>query len=316
MWFNNLIFFSYQNELSKDLDELQAQLEEYQLKPCPPHAKSTMGFDAILSLAPEILFHSNNACHMAALTQRQRLLPASVIKEALEEKKQAYEAEHQRTMPRSDVLQAKETLEFDLLPKAFTIDKKRWFYIDTKKQWVVVNSAQPNQASDVIAYLIKAFGSLNYAPIQLDRALPELMQHWLLQPESLTNGFQLGKQCQLIRSEDDKTTYNCKDIAEHYQYLSELLEQGFIVKSLELQWQEKLSFALMDNFTFKRVKCLDLLSEDLKENQSLESQWAKLDADMALLTGELRALMTDFSALVEVEFESHSLETNATVETV
>lgn len=307
MWFNNLIFFSYDTPLTTDLDELTNQIGEYHLKPCPPHAKSTMGFDSLVSQDPDLLIHTINKCHVGALTQTQRLLPASVLKAALEEKKQAFEVENQHAMSRSEVLQAKETLEFDLLPKAFTVNKKRWFYIDTEKQWIVVNSPQATQASDVISYLIKAFGSHGFAPMQLNHALPNLMKHWLINPESLSYGFALGAQCQLVRSEDDKTTYNCKDIETHHEHLCELLDQGYQVKSLELIWEEKMSLSLMDNLVFKRVKCLDLINETLKENGNLESQLAQFDGDMALLTGELRLLMTDFSSLVEVELDSNSL---------
>lgn len=308
MWFNNLLFFSYETELPTNEEELQELIHEYRLKPCPPHAKSTLGFDTLVSQDNETLIHSINGCHIAALTQTQRLLPSSVLKAALEEKKQAYEIEHQKSMPRSEVMQTKETLEFDMLPKAFTVNKKRWFYIDTKNKWVVVNTAQATQASDVIAYLIKAFGSKGYTPMELNHALPELMKQWLIAPDSLAYGFTMGKQCQLIRSEDDKTTYNCKDIETHHEHLCDLLEQGYHVKSIELIWEEKMTLQLMDNLTFKRVKCLDILNETLKENSGLESAWAQFDGDMALLTGEIRQFMSDFSSLVDVSPEEDNIE--------
>lgn len=299
MWFNNLLFFSYENELPSNDEELQNCLNEYRLKPCPPHAKSIMGFDTIVNQDTETLLHSINGCHIAALTQTQRLLPSTVLAAALEEKKLAYEIEHQKSMPRSEVMQTKETLEFDMLPKAFTINKKRWFYIDTKNKWVVVNLAQATQASDVIAYLIKAFGSLGFAAMELNHALPDLMKQWLITPDSLSYGFSLGTQCQLVRSEDDKTAYNCKDIETHHDHLCELLDQGYQVKSLDMIWEDKMTFQLMDNLVFKRVKCLDILNETLKENSNLESAWAKFDGDMALLTGEIRQFMSDFSSLVD-----------------
>ena len=311
MWFNNLIIFSYQTPLAKDLDDVQGQLFEYRLKPCPPHAKETIGFDSILPENQEILLQSANACHLGSLTQRQRLLPASVLKAALEEKKLSFEAEFHKQMSRSDVLQTKETLEFDLLPKAFTVDKKRWFYIDTKKQWIVINSAQANQASDIIAYLIKSLGSLNFAPIQLEHALPSLMQSWVKNPDSLAYGFKLGKQCQLVRSEDDKTTHNCKDIESHHEHLCDMFEQGFQIKSLDLIWEDKISFSLMDTFVFKRLKCLDLISEGLKENQNLESKFAQIDADLALLSGEVRLLMDDFLSLIDNQ-EDEEKESSST----
>lgn len=311
MWFNNLIIFSYQAPFTKDLEDLNQQISEFRLKPCPPHAKSIIGFDSIVNQDVDTLIHTINGCHLGALTQTQRLLPTSVLKAALEEKKQQFESENQKSMSRSESLQAKEQLEFDLLPKAFTVDKKRWFYIDTEKQWIVVNSAAANQASDVISYLIKALGAQGYTPMTLEHALPALMKQWLLDPESLAFGFSMGAHCQLVRSEDDKTTYNCKDIEAHHDHLCSLLEQGYQIKSLELLWEDKLSFSLMDNFVFKRVKCLNLISSDLKDNRNLESQISQLDADLALLTGEMRVLLKDFSSLVGCDLEEQPAASSA-----
>ena len=308
MWFNNLIIFQYESKLSPTLEELQSQLMEYRIKHCPPHAKSIIGFDTILPDTPDNYLYSSNNCYLGSFTQKQRLLPASVIKAALDEKKLAYENEYQKRMPRSELMQLKENLEFDMLPKAFTVDKKRWFYIDTKKQWVVINTAQPTQASDIISHLIKAIGSLNYSPLKIDTAIAQFMQAWITAPEMLSYGFKLGKQCQLIRSEDDKTSYNCKDIETHHGYLCELLEQGFIVKSMELIWEDKISFSITDNLIFKRLKCLDSLNEDLKDNQSMDSKWAQLDADLTLLSGEVRLLVNDFTQLLNSNNPSELLE--------
>jgi recombination associated protein RdgC len=318
MWFNQLMFFSYTDEIAQSIDELEERLAEYRLKPCPPHAKSTLGFDSIITSDPDKLMHTVNGSHLLALTERQRLLPSGVIKAALEEKKQAYEIENQRPMSRSDAMQAKEMLEFELLPKAFTIDKKRWFYIDTQKKWVVVNAAQDGVASDIISYIIKSWGGHGFVPFDINMSLPTLMQFWLRAPGTLTHGFQLGAQCQLMRSEEDKTSYQCKDIEAHHGHLCELLDQGFQIKSLELKWEDKLQFTLMDNFIFKKVKCLDILTDGLKENRSLENQWAQMDADMALLSGEIRSLMSDINGLIEgtENLEANALDAEAPKETI
>lgn len=309
MWFNNLLFFTYEKPLEMSIDELKTAMEDYHLKSCPPHAKSVMGFDSLSNHEPDIRIYSTNDCHVGVLTQSQRLLPSSVLNAALEQKKQAYEFDNQRPMNRAETLQAKEMLEFELLPKAFIVDKKRWFYIDTKKQWVVVNSAQPAQASDVLSYLIKVTGSLGYSPLALSDALPELMKQWLQVPLSLGHGFELGKHCQLVHLDEDKSTYNCKDIKLHHQELCELLDKGFAVASIELVWEEKLSFSLTDQFVFKKVKCLDCLTETLKEHRDLATHWAQFDADMALLAGELRNLIADLHSVVQVAQKEKLVET-------
>ena len=195
-------------------------------------------------------------------------------------------------MRRAESLQLKEEIEFDLLPKAFTVQKKEWFYIDTTKQWLVINSANLNKASEVVTLLTKALGSLDASPVVLDTDLSTLFASWLREPSSLPEGLAMGKNCLLVTGGEDKSQYTCKDMEQNREEHITLLSQGYLVSSIELVWQERIQFMLTGNFLLKRLKSLDYLEDTIRDNNKLDNEQEQFDANFSLLAGELRDLLT------------------------
>lgn len=291
MWFNNLVIYQFNTSFEKNADELEQALEEFRLKSCPPHARQSQGFVAPIDEGKGRV-HSLYGCHLLVAAKEVRLLPSSIIQAVLEEKNNAFELTHNRPMRRAEILQLKEEVEFDLLPKAFSVQKKDWFYIDTNKQWLIINSTNPNKASEVITLLTKALGSLDAAPLMPDSDLSTLFARWLHEPTSLPEGLLLAKSCVLVTSGEDKSQYTCKDIEENIEELTTLLAQGYTVSSIELIWQERIQFVLTNNLLLKRLKCLDYLNDAFKDNGKLDNDQEQFDANFSLLTRELRDLLS------------------------
>lgn len=291
MWFNNIVVYQLQTPFAISPETMHNALEELHLKPCPPHARQSQGWINPFNDHDEKLY-SICSCHIVVAASEVRLLPASVIRTVLDEKLIQFELSQQRPMRRAEQLQLKEEIEFELLPKAFTVQKKDWLYIDTFKQWVVINSANPNKASDIMALLIKALGSISAVPLTIDVSLSQLFSNWLREPQSLPEALSLGQRCVLINSQDDKSQYICKDIEQNGNEIDTLLDEGYCVSSLELSWQDRIQFVLTDNFQLKRLKCIDYLEEAFKENGKLGDEREKFDSNFSLLAGEVRELLS------------------------
>lgn len=291
MWFNNLVVYQFNSPFERTLEELELALEEQRLKPCPPHARQSQGFVPPLEVAQGRIY-SLHGCHLLVVAKEIRLLPASIIQAVLEEKMNAFELSRNRPMRRAESLQLKEEIEFDLLPKAFTLQKREWLYVDTAKQWLVINSANANKAGETITFLTKTLGSLDASPLSLETDLSTLFAEWLQKPDSLPEGLTLGKNCLLVNGQEDKSQYTCKDIEQNSEELATLIAQGYVVSSLELAWQERVQLVLTDKFQLKRLKCIDYLADAFTENNKLDGELAQWDANFALMTGEIRALLT------------------------
>src|SRR3990167_6437037 len=226
MWFNNLVVYQLQAPFAITHETMHHALEEFHLKPCPAHARQSQGFINPFYDRDEKLYSICN-CHIIVAANEVRLLPASVINTILNEKLEEFELNQQRRMRRAEQLQLKEELEFELLPKAFIVQKKEWLYIDTFKQWVVINSSNPNKAADLMGLLIKALGPLSAEPLVVDISLSLLFKNWLSEPQSLPDALSLGRRCMLIKSQDDKSQYICKDIEQNGNEIDTLLAEGY-----------------------------------------------------------------------------------------
>lgn len=290
MWFANPVVYQFNTPFEKNAETIQSALEEARLKPCPPHARQTQGWVNPLDDVDAGVY-SLSGCHLLAAAKEVRLLPASVIKTILEEKRASFELTKNRPMRRNEILQMKEDLEFDLLPKAFTVQKKDWLYIDTGRQWLVINSANPGRATEVLASLGKTLGTLSASLLTVDADLNALFADWLLTPSLLPEGLTLGKSCVLVHDGDTKSQYNCRDIEQNQEELATLLAQDYRVSSIELIWEERIQFTLTNDFLLKRLKCIDYLEDAFQEHKQLDSRQAQLDADFSLMTGELGNLL-------------------------
>ena len=291
MWFNNIVVYQLQTPFAITPETLNHALEEMRLKPCPPHARHSQGWLNPFADRDEKFYNICN-CNILVSANEIRLLPSSVIRTELDEKLEAFELNQQRPMRRAEMLQLKEEIEFELLPKAFTVQKKDWLYIDTFKQWVVINSANQNKASEILSLLIKALGPISAVPLTVDVSLSHLFGRWLSEPQSLPEGLSLGRRCVLIKSQDDKSQYNCKDIEQNGNEIDTLLQEGYCAASLELTWLDRIQFVLTDNFQLKQLKCIDYLEETIKDNAKLGDEHEKFDANFSLLAGEVRELVS------------------------
>ncbi|MCX7114513.1 MAG: recombination-associated protein RdgC [Gammaproteobacteria bacterium] len=291
MWFNNIVIYQLVTPIEANHEQQLELLEEHGLKPCPPHARQSQGWVSPIPELEEKVYDMHGCQIMVAATE-SRLLPASITRAVLEEKMNAFELTHQKPMRRAERLQLKEDIEFDLLPKAFTVQKKEYFYIDTVKNWIIINTANLNKASEIMVRLTKTLGSFTAAPLTTDTNLNDLFASWLRDPQLMPEGLVLQQHCTLINGNGDKSRYHCKNIEQSKQEILVLLEQGYTVASVELAWLDRIQFILTDNFLLKRLKCMDYLDDALKDNNQLESKQEKFDANFTLLAGEVRALLT------------------------
>lgn len=300
MWFKQLIIYQLQDSLSISPEDIHEALEESRLRPCPPHARETLGWVNPMTDMDEKVY-SINGCHMMVAAKEVRLLPSSVIQAVLQERVNSIELSEQRQIGKSEARKLKEDIEFDLLPKAFTLQKKDWLYIDTMKQWVVVNTTNRNKAADLIALLNKAIGPLSVEPLAVEINLSDMFSRWLCEPRSIPADLSLGQNCVLVNSGDDKSQYSCKNIERNNDEIEALLQRGYAVHSIDLNWSDRIQFTLTNQLGMKRLKCMEYLQDTVQENNQLEDKFAKFDADVSLLVGEVRTLVSFLISLCKKE---------------
>ena len=102
MWFKNLQLYRFTKPFDLDAATLGQQLEQQAFVPCGSQEMTRSGWVAPLGRHGSEFVHATNGYLMICAKRQDKLLPAAVINEALEEKALDIEAREARQLPRKE----------------------------------------------------------------------------------------------------------------------------------------------------------------------------------------------------------------------
>src|SRR5690554_2894454 len=98
MWFRNLLVYRLAPDYRFDAEALEAALAEKPARPCASQELSSYGFVAPWGKGPDApLTHVSQGFHLLAARKEERILPGSVVRDALKEKIEEIEADRKST---------------------------------------------------------------------------------------------------------------------------------------------------------------------------------------------------------------------------
>lgn len=292
MWFKNLQVYRLTKRFSFSAQELSDALAAQAFKPCSSQEPVGFGWIAPLPGGQDYV-HSANGYLMLCAKRQEKILPAGVINEALEEKVQLLEQKEARKLTRKERQDLKEEIRFDLLPRAFSRSALVYAYIDPQAGLIVVNASSMKRAEELLTALREALGSLAVIPLTTKNIPLQSMTHWLLHAEPPAM-FSFGSECELKDLGEEGGSIRCKQQDLLSDEINSHLQAGMSVSKLELNWQDRLSFILDDNLGVKRLKFADLIQEQA-DNEQAEDAAQQFDVDFAIMTAELAGLLKDLT---------------------
>lgn len=288
MWFKNLLIYRFSSPFTLDLETLEAQLEEQAFVPCGKRDTSKYGWVSPMGEHSELLSHTANGKTLLCTRREEKIIPASVIRERVEEKAAEIEAREDRKVFRKEKDSIKEEVMFDCLPQAFTRSSKTYAYIDPKNGWFIVDASSAKKAEDLCSLLRDSLGSLPVVPAQTSESPSVIMTSWL-RGEDAPAKLDILDECEMREPGEDGSIIRCKRQDLFGDEVGSHLDNGKLVHKLAVDWDEQLKLLLNDDLSVKRLKfCEALLTE--AEDAGSEDPAAKLDADFALMS----ATLTDF----------------------
>lgn len=285
MWFKNLAVYRFTEPFTLSADVLEQKLQQQPFRPCGGHDEFSFGWTSPLGKASEALVHASNGFMMLCAKKEEKVVPASVINEMLQERISEIEEREARKLPAKERNRIKDELIFELLPRAFSFSRKTYAYIDSQGGWLVVDAASPKKAEDLLSQLRKCIGSLPVVPIGAGVKPVSVMTQWLLENTS-PNDIVIEDECELRSMEEEAATIRCK---RHDLALPEIknhLDNGKQVIKLAMSWADRLSFVLDENLSVKRLKFLDLIQEQAADIEAFD-ETEQFDADFSIMTAEL-----------------------------
>jgi len=294
MWFKNLYFFTFTRAFNCSQKELEKQLSENTFTPCGSTELSHFGWVNALGKHGSSISHIANNNILLCARKEEKILPAGVIKDQLDEKTAQLEAENSRSATKKEKEQFKEDIIFELLPRAFSRYTDTYGYISPEQNIIVINASSRGKAEDFLALLRKSLGSLPVTSFSPEIAIDETMTDWLTGKNFIGN-FQQGMEAEFNALGDDGAVIRVKNQDLSSDEIKAHLDAEKYVVKLALEWDESLSFILCDDLSIKRIKFFDVIYE---QNDDIDSDdvVAKLDADFALMAGELNRFIVDLLA--------------------
>ena len=296
MWFKNLLTYRLTQEVPFEPEALEAALASKPARPCASQELTTYGFVAPFGKGEDApLVHVSGEFLLIAARKEERILPSSVVNDAVKEKVEEIETEQMRKVYKKERDQIKDEIIQAFLPRAFIRRSMIFAAIAPRLGVILVNSASAKRAEDLLSTLREVMGSLPVRPATVKIAPTATMTDWV-KSQQTAEGFYVLDECELRDTAEDGGIVRCKRQDLTGEEIQLHLSTGKVVTQLALAWQDKLSFVLDDKMVIKRLKFEELLQEQAEQDGGDEAQ-QQFDASFLLM-------MMTFTEFLPVLFEA------------
>lgn len=296
MWFKNLCVFRLTEPFGLSIEELEQKLDTLVFRHCTPHEESSFGWTFPVTTPTNSLVYNANGFIMLCAKKEERVLPAAVVNELVQERIIEDEEKLGRRLSKKERSALKDELIFEALPKAFTFSRKSFAYIDIQGGWFIANTSSLKSAEDLLSLLRKSLGSLPAIPLNTINRPATIMTQWLLHEDSVPNDMAIEDECELRQPEENGAIVRCK---RHDLTLPEIknhLDKGKEVIKLAINWNDRLGFILDDMLLIKRLRFLEFIQNERAEIEAYD-EISRFDADFAIMTLELSQFLPRLLAL-------------------
>jgi len=296
MWFKNIHFYRFEEPFALDGQQLHEALAKRQARDCGQMEQACEGWTRPLGHAGQLLVHETDGCLMICKRREEKVLPAAVVREKVEERVFAIEEEAGRPVGRKEKGEIRDQVLQELLPRALVRASHLYASIDRQSGWLIVNAASAKKADEMIALLAKTLGTLNVVRPQTNIAPESAMTHWLLHDEALPAHFTLEDECELVGAGEGSSVIRCRHVEITSEEVRAHVATGKRVRKLAMNWNGRLSFVLHDDLSIRRLvfdsEVLDAAAD------GADDELARFDADMAIMTAEFRQFLPQLLALL------------------
>lgn len=288
MLLKNLIVYRLAKNWSVTADALEQKLGTQALQPCGSFEMESRGW---LPPQGEHRFVYTQAHHwLLMLGVEQKLLPASVIRQAAKDRAALIAMQLGRPVGRKQLRDLRDEITNELMPRALSKRATTRGWIDDKGRWLVIDAGADKKAEEFVEAVRRAEDDFPCKRLETERSPGAAMTRWLAAGEAPA-GFSIDQDLELQSSDMAKSTIRYTRHSLEGKEIRDHIAQGKTVIRLGMTWKDKISFVLTDELHIKRVSFVDIIRDEAgAEAADADEQF---DIDFALMTGELSQMLGD-----------------------
>lgn len=292
MWFKQATLFQFSRPLKMDQNELAEALAPLTFSPCLPSLPTSVGWVSPLDVADGPLVYGNHRYWMVCMQFEEKILPAAVIKQALQEKVEKIEQDEARKIRSKEKLSLKDDIIQTLLPKAFTKKTRVYGYLDLEHQWLIINTITPAKIERFLSFLKRAITTVEFKSPDIKKPA-HVMTQWI--KESAPDDFGIGQSGVLQDPQQQRRVIRCQHQDLLANAIQSLLKDGCEITQLGLHWKEQLQFVLTSEFALRSIQFQEAVLA-LSKSDYTETPQQRFDADFVIMTEILTQLADDLLA--------------------
>ncbi len=293
MWFKQVQVFEFEGDLPHSAEDWVLQLTPMLFEPGLPTSLINVGWVTPVDEDEAPLTRSINGYTMLCAQVEEKILPASVVRDALELEVKKIQREEGRKVRSKEKLDLKDEVILTLLPRAFSRLTRVYGFVDARNHWLVLGTNNPKKTENFLA-LFKKSVLENIKPLTFKR-IPALLTEWL-KNKDYPKDFSIEKACLMRDPQEKSRTIRCQEQDLFFGGIQSLLKAGCEVQQLALCWQDQIRFTLLENGSLRGLQFDNEIVAQASDLEG-ESRQQQFDADFLIMTEALAGLLKDVLSL-------------------
>nr|WP_298248666.1 recombination-associated protein RdgC [uncultured Halomonas sp.] len=286
MWFKHLHLYRLHDAPELDAATLEEALAEQAARPLGGQDPRRLGWTFPGGRADTARLHELQGQRLLSALRQERLLPASVVKEEVDERAADVEAREGRKLRRQEKITLKEQVVEELLPRAFVRSQKIDLWWDTRRRLIGINASSRSRAEELLDLLRETLGTLKVTPLATQVMPMRAMTQWLVDPASRPADLVMGDQVEL-KAKGDDGVLRARQVDLDSDEIQQLLESGRQASKLAVEVEGRLSFVLHDDLALKSLRFGDALIDEANASDDGDDALLRLDTDFVLMAQAL-----------------------------
>jgi recombination associated protein RdgC len=219
------------------------------------------------------------------LMTETKSVPGDAVRDKAAERAKGIEVITGRKPGKKETRELQADARAELLPHAFPKRAATLIWIDPVARLLVVDANTQTKADEAVSALVKSIDGLPIHPINTHTSPAAAMAMWLGTKEA-PQGFTVDRECELQACDESKAVVRYGRHALDTDEVAAHIAMGKMPTRLALTWNSRVSFVLTEGMQLKKIEFLDSVFMEFSSEDAAD----KFDADVAIMTGELRKL--------------------------
>jgi recombination associated protein RdgC len=294
--FKNLLVYRITPAWEQSAERMEAGLQAARFVPCDASMERSFGWVEPRGQAHGPLLEVVGGQRILKFMLEAKLLPASVVNDKAREKVAQIEASTGRKPGKKETRDIKEDIRHALLSQAFTKQSSVLVWLDPKAKLLVIDASSPKKADEVVTLLVQCLEGFAVTLVNTTTSPAVAMGQWLTTQEP-PQAFSVDRECELKAADETKAVVRYARHALDIDEVRAHVESGKQPTRVALTWKSRVSLVLTDALQVKKLAFLDVVFE----GSAAQGKDDGFDADVAIATSELSALIPDLLAALDGE---------------